>query len=121
MQFPNSVLDLPKRYPLAYQVVTFLNECYKIDPDAIKALFAHRVAVNDAMADHPTVQVTSGDPPTMSILGLLNGFVGIIPGTDSIGYVCGDYDDEDHDNLLGFSVHPKAEFEAKDGNPLPVP
>ena len=97
---------------LAHQVVNFLNECFKADPEAIKALFAHRVPVNEAMADHPTVQVSAGDPPTMSVLGLLNGFVGIIPSTDSIGYVCGDYDDEDHDKLLGFSVHPKAEFES---------
>jgi len=102
-------LELPNdRKLFAEHLVTFLNECFKTDPEAIKSLFAHRVPVNEAMADHPTVQVSPGDPPTMSILGLLNGFVGVIPGTDSIGYVCGNYDDEDHDKLLGFSVHKKA-------------
>jgi hypothetical protein len=106
---------------MAEHVVKCLNEYFQIDPEAIKALFAHRVPVNEALADHPTVQVTAGDPSTMSILGLLNGIVGTIPGTDSIGYVCGDYDDEDYDRLLGFSVHPKAEFEAKDASVDPVP
>ena len=105
---------------MAEHIVKCLNEYFQIDPEAITALFAHRVPVNETLADHPTVQVRSGEPPTMSILGLLNGFVGTIPGTDSIGYVCGDYDDDDHNKLLGFSVHPKSKFEVKDGIHHPV-
>jgi hypothetical protein len=80
MQFEPGYLKLPNdRKLLAEGFVRFLNECFKTDPEATKALFAHRVPVNEAMADHPTVQVAAGDPPTMSILGLLNGFVGVIP------------------------------------------
>ena len=106
---PQEFLEpLNERKLLVEHIVKCLNEYISIDPDAIKALFAHRVSVNESLADHPTVQVRAGDPPTMSILGLLNGFVGTIPGTDSIGYICGDYDDNDHDKLLGFSIHPKS-------------
>jgi hypothetical protein len=94
---------------LAQHLVKCLNEYFQIDPEAIKALFAHRVPVNEAMADHPTVQVRVDTEATMSILGLLNGVIGTIPGTE-VGYLCGDYDDNDPSLLLGFSVNPKSKF-----------
>lgn len=107
MQLDTSKLELPSvlNHRMADKIVRELNEIFKTDPEAIKDLFAHRVPVNEALADHPTVQVTDSSPPTMSILGLLNGVTGVIPGT-KVGYICGIYDDEDHSKLLGFKMHP---------------
>ena len=96
---------------VAEHIVKCLNEYFQIDPEAIKGLFAHRVPVNKELLEHPTVQCRCGEPPTVSILGLLNGIIGTIPGTDSTGYLCGDYNENDLDDLLGFSVHPKSKFE----------
>lgn len=94
---------------LAEHLVKCLNEYFQIDPEAIKALFAHRVPANEALADHPTVQVRVDNRATVSILGILNGIIGTIPGTE-VGYLCGNYDDNDHNLLLGFSVNPKSKF-----------
>jgi hypothetical protein len=94
---------------VAEHLVKCLNEYFLIDPEAIKALFAHRVPANDGLQNHPTVQVRVGDQATLSILGLLNGILGVIPGTD-VGYICGDYDGNDPNLLLGFSVNPKSKF-----------
>lgn len=102
-------LVLMDQTELAEHLVKCLNEYFQIDPEAIKALFAHRVPVNEALADHPTVQVRVDERATVSILGLLNGVIGTIPGTE-VGYLCGDYDDNDHSLLLGFSVNPKSKF-----------
>jgi len=102
---------LSDRKVLAEHIAKCLNEYFQIDPEAIKGLFAHRVPVNEALLEHPMVQCRCGEPPTVSILGVLNGIIGIIPGTDSTGYLCGDYDENNIEDLLGFSVHPKSKFE----------
>lgn len=101
----------PDRKVLAEHIVTCLNEYFQIDPEAIKGLFAHRVPVNEGLLEHPTVQCRCGEPSTVSILGILNGIIGTILGTDDIGYLCADYNENDLDDLLGFSVHPKSKFE----------
>ena len=113
MQLDTSKLELPgvHKLALARRVVQFLNEVFKTDPEAITALFAHRVPVNDALADHLTVQVTEGNPPTMSVIGLLNGFVGVISGADLTGFLCSIYDDHEPAKLLGFRTHQRAEDE----------
>lgn len=61
----------------AAQLAATFNEALKRDPKATKALFQHRVIVNEALRDHPTIQV--GPHPimrgrhAMGLLGLVNG------------------------------------------------
>lgn len=72
-------------------VVNLLNEAVKLDPQAMYALVEARVPCNEALADHPTIQVSAYDEQTgkptpgqfrVGILGLLNGLF----GTDSVGW-----------------------------------
>lgn len=65
-------------YVSADDAIKFLNGLMQIDPAAVRGLFAHRVKCNDALADHPTVQVRGYGPdhPNVSILGVLNGLFG---------------------------------------------
>lgn len=57
------------------EVVDFFNELIEIDPNGITELFLHRVVVNDALANHPTVQAT--DDNNVGLIGILNGLFGI--------------------------------------------
>ena len=68
--------------------VAFLNEALKLDPVAVQGLFEHRVPCNDALRDHPTIQVAAAgaepvpgeparDQASVGILGLLNGLFGV--------------------------------------------
>jgi hypothetical protein len=56
-----------------------LNEALQADPEAIKALLNIRVPCNQALAEHPTIQVRGYDargklcPPSIGVLGLING------------------------------------------------
>ena len=65
-----------------------LNEIAQADPEAMGKLIATRVPCNEALADHPTVQVRAlkGEPPAVGVLGLLNGLVGIIEDGPRKGY-----------------------------------
>lgn len=76
-----------------YDVVALLNEAVKLDPAAMHALVESRVPCNEALADHPTIQVSvyderTGEPTPgqfkVGILGILNGLF----GTDSAGWGC---------------------------------
>ena len=72
------------------EVVTFLNELVAMDEHFVRMLVNTRVPCNQAIADHPTVQVGDrtesnklllGDalerPWAAGFLGVLNGFFGI--------------------------------------------
>ena len=64
----------------ADQIVALLNEALSLDKAAIEALFAHRVACNQKIEDHPTIVVgdpMNGMPASLGVLGLLNGIVGL--------------------------------------------
>ena len=60
------------------KMVDFLNELVKTDSEALSKLIEVRVKCNDALADHPTVQVMGrkDKPPVVGLLGLLNGYFG---------------------------------------------
>ncbi len=67
----------------ARDVVDFLNEALRIDPEAVTALMSQRVGASVALADHPSIQVRKhdGEPSfTVGMLGLLNGLFGTIEG-----------------------------------------
>lgn len=69
------------------EVVALLNELTAMDPAAMHALVESRVACNESIADHPTVQVCvpgneGGSTYEFGVLGLLNGLF----GTDDLSY-----------------------------------
>lgn len=58
--------------------IAFLNELMAIDPDAMAQLCISRVPCNEALADHPTVQVAPEDQGySVGILGIINGLFGV--------------------------------------------
>jgi hypothetical protein len=79
---------------LANRIIDILNECLAIDPNAIHNLIEFRTPTNQALADHPSVQVNAeGAVPVVGMLGILNGIVGVIPGSE-IGYITAVFDDD---------------------------
>ena len=66
---------------LADMLIMGLNEIAARDQEAVcRLMLDARVPCNDALADHPSVQVRSreGEPHTLGVLGLLNGLIGTI-------------------------------------------
>lgn len=67
----------------AQAVVDLLRSMYAADPRATRALFAHRVACNRALADHPAVIVRGKDEPYLPAEGPTRGdwdvgFLGVV-------------------------------------------
>lgn len=57
-------------------IADLMNEAFRLDPDAISELAETRVPCNQALADHPVIQVRAdrpGAPCRVGLLGLLNG------------------------------------------------
>ena len=81
---------------LAAELVSFLNELLAVDESAVYSLMETRVICNEAMLNHPTVQVATdeADVPVVGILGILNGFVGV--DEESYGYIEAVYDEGCH-------------------------
>ena len=60
------------------ETIEFLNGLIEIDSEAVGRLITARVPCNEAMADHPTVQVGDcRDGFEVGFLGVLNGLFGI--------------------------------------------
>ncbi|CAL4868199.1 hypothetical protein MMA231_02474 [Asticcacaulis sp. MM231] len=60
-------------------LVTFLNEALALDPEFMQAMASHRPRCNQALADHPNIQVgiaRNGGFET-SFVGLINGFLAL--------------------------------------------
>ncbi len=90
----------------AQRIIDFLNELVAIDREAIEKLIEFRVPCNQALADHPTVQVESvGYGPRVGLLGLLNGLVGA--NAAGWGYVMAEFegDAENLGHLIGFRLN----------------
>lgn len=90
--------------PETDSLIAFLNELVAIDPYAIAELLCVRVPCNQAMADHPSVQVQGSDgsvtyiaPGThrVGLLGVLNGYCGTIESGDHAGWgpITAEYED----------------------------
>lgn len=75
-------MDPREKAVTAQDVVDLLNEAAKLDPQAMRALVDARVVCNDALADHPRIQVgrasdtDPSSPWTVGLLGILNGIFG---------------------------------------------
>ena len=91
---------------MAQRIVTLLNELLEKDRPAIAALIANRVPCNEAMADHPTLQVSAQHGGFfLGPLGLLNGICGIhVDGMGPIEAVFSDPEPGRFANLLKFRV-----------------
>lgn len=71
-------------------LIDFLNALLEVDRHAVAELLCVDVVCNEAMANHPTVQVRAGgfttyqpiDQTRITLLGLLNGFCGVYEDTD---------------------------------------
>lgn len=105
-------LPIVVRRAIAKHIISTLNEIHAQDPSVLAALIENRVPCNDALSEHPTVQVEYRDPkdPDMGckvgFLGILNGVLGTIPGTQ-IGYITADF--EKDGTLIDFQMSkPKA-------------
>jgi hypothetical protein len=80
---------------LADQIINALNEFVALDREAIHKLVETRVPCNQALVDHPTVQTfrnTPGEPPTVGLLGVLNGIAGV--DSDGWGFIAASFDDQ---------------------------
>ena len=78
----------------ADQAIRVLNEALELDPIAINQIFGAYVYVNEALADHPTIQVgrlNDGKQNSLRFLGLINGICGA--DIDDWGFVCVHYDE----------------------------
>lgn len=87
-------------------VVDTLNKLYEMDKDAVQGLTDYRVACNEAITGHPTVQVGNADiwrkarpdlhlsenaEHTVGLIGILNGFFGM--NENRSGPIAGVYQD----------------------------
>ena len=83
------------------QIVAVLNEAYKADPAAMRALIYSRVPCNEKLADHPTIQVSviSATPElyTVGALGVINGIAEKLTGKRVMAMF------DDADCLIGFA------------------
>ncbi len=80
---------------LAHTAIAFLNGLLQTDPEAVRALVETRVPCNEAMAQHPSVQVSVDDgveQRTVGLLGILNGLIGV--DDDGWGFLAAEFDDE---------------------------
>ena len=91
-------------------VVMTLNEALACDREGVSLLMNSRVAVNEALALHPTIQVgESGHAFTLGPLGLINGILGEDPQNPGWGYIGMEVDISDNDRVLRFIRMPPME------------
>ena len=76
------------------KLVAFLNELIAIDPEAMTNLFKYRTKCNNALTEHPTVQVGNG---TVSLVGIINGLCGI--NENGWGYIATNFKQDPEGNL----------------------
>ncbi len=87
------------------EAVDFLNGLLKIDPAAMTRLVFKKTGCNQALTDHPTVQVSDGkgfDSVDMEaagyvgLLGIINGMFGVIETGPKKGFgpITAEIDDE---------------------------
>lgn len=99
---------------VAVAAVETLNRVHAADPTVLPALIDHRVPCNEAVADDTTVQVGQKTPAgpgqtepvwEVGLLGVINGILGVRPGTPGLahGWVEACYDDTGA--LLHFDIY----------------
>lgn len=93
-----------ERLQFANDVILLLNSAVECDKAAMHKLVEFRVRCNSALAQHPTIQVRTGqesnsigaaalvDVHRVGLLGILNGVLGMDEFDQA--YLAGSYDDE---------------------------
>ena len=72
--------------------IALLNEMVALDKPAIAALVANRVPCNEALADHPSIQVgVQNDGYHVGLLGVINGMFGV--NDEGQGAICVEFKD----------------------------
>lgn len=80
---------------LADHIINVLNELVALDREALGKLIETRVPCNQALTDHPTVQVFKSapeEPAVVGMLGILNGLAGV--DSDGWGFIAASFDDQ---------------------------
>lgn len=92
---------MPVNNNLANSIVAFMNELVKADHEAITSLINNRVECNEALAQHPTIEVMLLDNKYLvGLLGILNGICRT--NDKSAGPICAAF--EDNGNLAFFTI-----------------
>ncbi len=74
------------------EAIATLNSILQADHEAIRKLIERRIPCNQALADHPTVQVDGiADGHYVGMLGIINGLFGV--DEREWGYIAAQYDD----------------------------
>lgn len=71
------------RQQMIDHAIRVLNEAFELDPNSLQFLFAQSIRVNNALAEHPTIQI--GENNMLSLIGLICGLFGI--QADGNGFV----------------------------------
>ena len=81
-------MDVVTNKELATTLIVRLNQIAIHDSEAMGNLIESRVACNEGLADHPSVQVQINDDksPVVGMLGILNGLVGKISDGPKKGF-----------------------------------
>jgi hypothetical protein len=99
-------VDNTRDRELAQRVCNFLNELLEIDRPALASLIANRVPCNEALANHPMVQVGAQHGGYhVGMLGVLNGLCGV--RENNYGFIEAIFDGEEgkFQDLIRFEVH----------------
>jgi hypothetical protein len=86
-------------------LISFLNEALELDRKAISSLFLHRVRCSEALAEHPTIQISAYCK--VGMIGVLNGLFGI--RENGWGELCAVWDEENN-VILSFERTPEGHF-----------
>lgn len=74
------------------EAITILNTILEADRGALQQLIDHRVLCNEALADHPTVQVGAVNGEyCVGVLGVINGLFGV--DERQWGFIAAEYND----------------------------
>lgn len=94
-----------EKIALAKVTIQYLNELIALDREVMHELVEGRVPCNEAIAGHPTAQISRDDEGkrVLGLLGVINGLIGV--DKESWGYVAGIFDD--NGNLTGFGFSPE--------------
>lgn len=97
---------------LAQKLCDYLNSLVALDPNAIAVLISNRTVCNQALADHPTVQVWEQNGGfNVTMLGVLNGLAGMHEDGPNKGFggIAAYFDVDEKKpvkSLIGFHVVP---------------
>lgn len=85
------------------ETIQLLNEFVLLDPEAMRDLLDSRVECNEAVSNHPTIQVSAlFDSYKVGLLGVLNGLFGV--ASDGYGAIAAVYDATDSNLTDGILV-----------------